>query len=362
MLMAIVYIGMAQCLFSALLVFSKRPLGIADKILGFWLLASSLLFIYLFLKKIYNIEGYVWPISLGLIIAFPEFLVLYSKYITTERKKFNKRDLLYFTPFCIVLCIIFLYYIIEPTNSPLYNIEYSYAIWPLTALEYLFYVTLWSYSIIAIYYVIQYKKQINQSYAFDSHRINLSWLLIVIVGYFITYNLLMLIIKTYFEKLDYEELLVFINGAQLISDKKSVVLSKFVIKEADSNTYQKSGLKEITKVEENLKKLINCMNTFEPWKDNELSVTKLSELTGIPKHYITQILNDNLQKNFYTFINEYRTEYAKKLIISPKYSHWSIVSIAYESGFNSKAAFNNFFKKYTGMTPSQYKESNSNKS
>ncbi|MDR1182800.1 MAG: helix-turn-helix domain-containing protein [Bacteroidales bacterium] len=255
--------------------------------------------------------------------------------------------------------------------------EYNYAIWPLTTLEYLFYITLWSYSFVAIYYVIRYKKQINQSYSFDSHKINLSWLLIVIIGYFITYNLLMLIIKTYFEKLDYEELLVFINGAQLIfiyllsyfgflqqqliSDKKSVVLSKFVIKEADSNTYQKSGLKEITKVEENLKKLINCMNTFEPWKDNELSVTKLSELTGIPKHYITQILNDNLQKNFYTFINEYRTEYVKKLIISPKYSHWSIVSIAYESGFNSKAAFNNFFKKYTGMTPSQYKELNSNK-
>ena len=97
------------------------------------------------------------------------------------------------------------------------------------------------------------------------------------------------------------------------------------------------------------------MTQSEAWKDNELSVAKLSEQTDIPKYYITQILNEKLQKNFYTFVNEYRTEYAKQLIKSPKYANWSLLAIAYECGFNSKSAFNNFFKKYCDMTPSEYK-------
>ncbi len=196
--------------------------------------------------------------------------------------------------------------------------------------------------------------------------------MIVIIGYYLSNNFLIGISTYYFQSLNFDQVTDIGNGIQLlfiyllsyfgfrqqhlIPDRKPVVLSKFLFKDSDPERYQKSGLKEISKVEEYLKKLVNDMNKLEPWKDNELSVAKLSEITGIPKHYITQILNDNLQKNFYTFVNEYRTEYAKKLIVSPAYSHWSIVAIAYESGFNSKAAFNNFFKKYTGITPSEFKK------
>ena len=87
----------------------------------------------------------------------------------------------------------------------------------------------------------------------------------------------------------------------------------------DENRYTKSGLKD-NAANEYLKQLITFMEESEPWKDAELSVAKLSKLTGIPKHYITQILNEYLHKNFYTFINEYRTEYAMKLIICLLYT------------------------------------------
>lgn len=98
------------------------------------------------------------------------------------------------------------------------------------------------------------------------------------------------------------------------------------------------------------------MEKTEAWKDNELTVAKLSKQTQIPKHHITQVLNEILQKNFFTFVNEYRIEYAKTLIKSPKHQSWSFVAIAYECGFNSKTAFNNFFKKYTEMTPSEFRK------
>jgi len=46
----------------------------------------------------------------------------------------------------------------------------------------------------------------------------------------------------------------------------------------------------------------------------------------------------------------------KEKIVNPKYGNYSILGIALECGFNSKSAFNRIFKKDTGLTPSQYKE------
>lgn len=372
--MAIIYIGVSQCLFAALLIFSKKPLNIADKILGSWLLVSSLLFVFNLFLVYYNIQNYIWQIPFMLTIAFPEFLVLYTKYITIGENKFKRYDILYFIPSFITLIVIFYSYLKNPNDF--FSVDVRKYGLPSKYLSYLLYSTLSIYSLIAIRFIYLYKKQINQSYSFESSKINLSWLLVVIICYFVTNTFLLIVSSYYFHFLKFDEVRDIGNGIQLIfiyilsyfgfkqqylvSNSSPVVLSKFLFRESNPEKYQKSGLKDISKVEEYLKSLVEYMNKFEPWKDNELSVAKLSELTGIPRHYITQILNDNLQKNFYTFVNEYRTEYAKKLIVSQNYSHWSIVSIAFESGFNSKAAFNSFFKKYTGMTPSDFKKNYSN--
>ena len=62
------------------------------------------------------------------------------------------------------------------------------------------------------------------------------------------------------------------------------------------------------------------------------------------------IINENLYKNFFDFINTYRIEEMKKQLQGE--SKYTILGIAYESGFNSKSSFNRIFKKYTGQTPS----------
>jgi AraC-like DNA-binding protein len=127
-------------------------------------------------------------------------------------------------------------------------------------------------------------------------------------------------------------------------------------KELGPGRYQKSGLKD-DQAKDYLQQLIQFMHQTDAWKDNELSVATLSRQTNIPKHHITQVLNEHLGKNFYVFVNEYRIEQAKNLIQSPEYHAWSFVAIAYECGFNSKTAFNNFFKKSTGFTPTEYRKS-----
>jgi len=96
------------------------------------------------------------------------------------------------------------------------------------------------------------------------------------------------------------------------------------------------------------------MTNEKPYLDSELSLIKLAGLLYIPSHHLSQIINEQLGKNFFEFINEYRVEEVKLLMAKNKDRKYTLLSIAYDSGFNSKSTFNSIFKKYTGITPKQY--------
>jgi AraC-like DNA-binding protein len=119
--------------------------------------------------------------------------------------------------------------------------------------------------------------------------------------------------------------------------------------------YSKSGLRD-EQAAIILKKLVKTMEDKKPFLDRDLSILDLSSLTGIPRHHITQVLNEKHGKNFFTFINEYRVQEVLAMFSDPKFNNYTILAIAYDSGFNSKTTFNSIFKSFTGKTPSQYRE------
>jgi AraC-like DNA-binding protein/streptogramin lyase len=108
-------------------------------------------------------------------------------------------------------------------------------------------------------------------------------------------------------------------------------------------------------VDECLKKLNYLMAIKEVYRDETISLHTLSEKLSVKPHQLSQIINEKLHKNFPDFINTYRVEKAKQLLRDPKQADQKIIAIAFEVGFNTKVAFNNAFKKHTGMTPSEYR-------
>jgi ligand-binding sensor domain-containing protein/AraC-like DNA-binding protein len=129
-------------------------------------------------------------------------------------------------------------------------------------------------------------------------------------------------------------------------------------KERIDQKYKTSTLDK-KKSDEYLQKIIDLMGKGKLYRDEELSLKLLSKKTGISVHHLSQVINERLEKNFFDFINTYRIEEAKKLLVNPKQSHKKILSIAFDVGFNTKAAFNRVFKKYTNITPSEYKKKHS---
>jgi AraC-like DNA-binding protein len=123
----------------------------------------------------------------------------------------------------------------------------------------------------------------------------------------------------------------------------------------ETERYARSGLKE-KQAKEYLDKLISLVESEKPYLDRDLSIQDLAEKTGIPRHHITQVLNEVYGKNFFTFINEYRVKEVISRFSDRKNNNFTILAIAFDAGFNSKTAFNSIFKSQTGMTPSEYRE------
>lgn len=68
------------------------------------------------------------------------------------------------------------------------------------------------------------------------------------------------------------------------------------------------------------------------WLNPEVNLKEISQHSGIQQHYITQVLNEQLNKNLYTFVNEFRANEVIRLFNDIKYNNWSIIAIAFESG------------------------------
>ena len=92
--------------------------------------------------------------------------------------------------------------------------------------------------------------------------------------------------------------------------------------------------------------------------DQDLSLDKLALVMEVNPRYLSAVLNNAVGKNFYEFVNYYRIEEVKRLLLSPDNGHLTIEAIANQAGFKSKSTFNAAFKKQTGMTPREFLKGN----
>ena len=101
--------------------------------------------------------------------------------------------------------------------------------------------------------------------------------------------------------------------------------------------------------------LKNTVKQNHYYHDPELSLNSLAEKLGIHSHELSRIINIALGKNFNDFINEYRVRDVAAKMQDPAYDRITLLGMAYDAGFNSKATFIRAFKQLTGKNPAEYK-------
>jgi AraC-like DNA-binding protein len=122
----------------------------------------------------------------------------------------------------------------------------------------------------------------------------------------------------------------------------------------DFETNSKSGKKPLmdeATIAKYAEQLIKHVEQNEVYLDAGLTLRSLAEQIKLHPNKLSWLINEMHAQNFNQFINNYRIEHFKKLAINPDNKHFSILGLAYDSGFNSKTVFNTYFKKSTGQSP-----------
>lgn len=101
-------------------------------------------------------------------------------------------------------------------------------------------------------------------------------------------------------------------------------------------------------------RIISHLEVNKPWLKSDFSINDLSEQLSIPRHHLSQVLNEEIKMSFVDLVNSYRIEAAKSQLLSGALEKYSIIGIALDCGFASKSTFNRTFKKFTGVTPTSY--------
>jgi AraC-like DNA-binding protein len=104
-------------------------------------------------------------------------------------------------------------------------------------------------------------------------------------------------------------------------------------------------------------RLIEIMDSEKLYRKQDLTLQDLADATGASTHNLTEVLNTQLGKKFYDFVNDYRVKEVAERLADPASAHLTLLSLGEDAGFNSKSSFNAVFKKHMRMTPSQYRDS-----
>lgn len=126
----------------------------------------------------------------------------------------------------------------------------------------------------------------------------------------------------------------------------------------DTISEDHKSLMEEDEIEQVLDLLNHLMNEEKKFLDTAITLRHLAEEVDIHPNKLSWLLNDRLSMNFNDYINSFRLETFQQKAIAPSNKNYTLLGLAFESGFNSKSAFNDYFKKKTGTTPRKWLKQN----
>ena len=361
----VLYIGTTQSFFAGLLIATKKPTTTANRVMAAWLFMICIEMIFALLNS-KVIEMYSFPF---ITFTYGPLLYLYISFMTTPGRKFNPVELIHFVPF-VVFFTVSVVFRSEPLVRDLRGFFEPDKLMPLRMVYSVsFFLSITTYSILSFIKINKHQSNLMDLTSFTSQRITLNWLKVLAISFYVVYIIVFIlgglkILGNYIPFDPYFVVFAFIALFSMVYSfygiKQPVIFGEVLHNERngekrEAEKYSRSGLKD-EQAEEYLTMLLDYMESEKPYLDGNLTIHDLSLKTGISRHHITQVLNEIYGKNFFTFINEYRTREVIERFSDSRYDHYTILAIAFDSGFNSKSTFNSFFKSQTDQTPSKYRE------
>jgi len=312
-----------------------------------------------------KVNYYLIPLSL----AVGPLIYFYIKSYITIGFSFTKKEIIHFVPVLIYFLFRVGVYIYDRSQSGFnetqngvfmqsdnyYNIEVFYI--AIAAAQLLLYL---AFSIHAYY---KYRKALVQQYS-NTYKSELIWLrnFLFVYSFLFLYDVLQTLTDGFLVDLHWTQewwyqffsvlVVIYVGIKGYFTDMDS--LKKVDLSIASSDT-KKKAYPPFDKNQE-LQKLQDLVSAQKLYLDPNLSLTQLARAVRMSPSQVSDLINKGLGQNFNDYINKYRVEGIVKKLSDENNNHLSILAIALDNGFNSKATFNRVFKKKTGKSPSEYRK------
>jgi AraC-like DNA-binding protein len=378
-------IGSVQALFYLVLFQSKPKKYLSDYLLMLFTFLLGAIFFDQYLRNtnFYQLHPQYWGITYCFPILTAPLLYFYVVLITQPVQKLKPWFWLLTLPFFVFLTYYLATYYFLPTDkkSAYFQLATTKPWAMIYAGEFFLVLSGPVYSVLGLFRLKRHIKNIEGNFSYTA-GIDLSWLKTILISIVIVnvINILLNIFSDIYPLFTYQTgdnimhslnvLLIFFIGyygfkQTLIypsgkARPDQVQKEQFVEKQLTENSetspkYVKSGLQK-NNVDIYYSSLIQLIDSEKLFLDSRLSIKTVADKLGMSVNHLSQVINQQSGKNFFKFVNEYRVEEAKKLLLDQSNQKYTILAIAYDCGFNSKSSFNTIFKQYTGKTPSDFIE------
>lgn len=149
------------------------------------------------------------------------------------------------------------------------------------------------------------------------------------------------------------------RNLEIVHAEKEYGLITVTVDGTAINVQTESSIKNDSKedTDELIDKLNAYMKNEKPYLFSDISLDDISLGLNTNRTYLSKLINTHFNKNFNDFINEFRIKTARQLLVDPDKKHISIEGIGQMAGFNARSTFFTCFKKYTGISPSYFRQS-----
>ena len=357
----IAWVGFSQGLFGAIMLLSKSDKHVSDRLLAGWL--TLLAFEFLTCAIDFRVLGY--SLLSSSFLLFNPALFIYIRSLVHKDFKLKWLMILHLLPFVVFETLAYItktpftfenFFKVDPTFP--FRVSFAAA----TIASALIYLPL------SVRLLHRYRRKLQNEKSLIEKGQSLEWLLSFSIIY-IVYSIIAGILGFVFvfmevgsEVLTYYNysfllLLIYIISFYGVYQQNIEVQTEADDEEESKHISYKNSLLTSDDKLAIKQKVISYMEEDKAYLNPELNMDLLSEATGFPKYQITEVLNMDIGMNFFSFVNSYRIEDVKKMLLAPNLKY-SIEAIGYECGFNSKSSFYTVFKKITGMTPIAFRKNN----
>lgn len=362
---ALIAIGSINSFFFALIVFNKHQRTKADNLLTILFIVLGFSFGIVYFSYTLNLpvlQLLIWNISL--LIA--PIIYLYAYLLIKGNVQLENATIIYFIPYItslVYLGYIFIYFpeteIDNLFNHRTKNVNYLFVLF--TIIEFLI---IPFYTFLILRLLKNHNKTIKLFFSSLKDH-NLIWLKVLMIGIlFMWFFINFFYFSPYFSNenslkygFGFSFIIIFYLG--FFATKQKPIHNK-ELNQTENKKYSKS---EIKKEEFNFfyNKLLDVLENKKPYLEPNISLFNLAKTVNISSHNLSQIINTKFKMNFFELMNTYRINEFKRKIKNGENKKLTLVSIAYDCGFNSKSTFNRVFKIITGKTPSSYLKTNTYK-